>query len=64
MTGDDTTTIWIVKSKLNDGSEVFAVEIEGQIFDCISEDHAQDMADGFAELVEKNTNISALVRRA
>lgn len=57
----DSAAIWIVKNTLTDGSEVFAVEIGGDKFDCITEQDATDFADAFQELVEKHTNIEVAV---
>ena len=60
----DNVVFWIVTEKLSDGSEVFAVEISGEKYDCITEQNARDFADAMVELLEKHTNIEAVVMEA
>lgn len=60
----ETTTIWIIEKELSDNSKVFSVEIEGTEFECVTEQDARDFADAFEALVDKHTNITALVMDA
>jgi hypothetical protein len=54
-------TIWIIQSRLSDGSAVYAVQIGGKVIDAISRDHADDMAEAFRAAIERNSNEFALV---
>jgi hypothetical protein len=54
-------TIWIIQSRLSDGSAVYAVQINGKAIDAISRDHADDMAEAFRAAIERNSNEWAIV---
>jgi hypothetical protein len=57
MATSDSFVIWILKSTLTDGSEGFAVELNGESYDCITEKDAEDFAESLQELFEKHTNV-------
>lgn len=57
MASSDTFVIWILASTLTDGSEAFAVELNGESYDCITERDAEALAEGIKALFEKHTNV-------
>jgi len=63
MASSDSFVIWILKSVLTDGSEGFAVELNGESYDCITEKDAEEFAESLQELFEKHTNVDAAVSR-
>ncbi|NTJ67565.1 hypothetical protein G6M50_06275 [Agrobacterium rhizogenes] len=63
MASSDSFVIWILKSILTDGSEAFAVELNGESYDCITEKDAEDFAESLQELFEKHTNVEVGISR-
>jgi hypothetical protein len=55
--------VWIITRELSDGSEVFDVDLNGQIFEAVSEDDAEQLAEAFADAISSHTNSTAGVLR-
>ena len=63
MATSDNFVIWILKSTLTDGSEGFAIELNGESYDCITEQDAEEFAEDLQALFEKHTNVEAGICR-
>lgn len=64
MAGVPDVLIWIEKETLTDGSEVFNVKFGDEVLQSVTEDDANNLAEGMAELINNHTNTSAGVMYA